>query len=161
MSCFWWTASSPFFLWNYQMKKKYHPSTCGVDPFISFGILTHFFWDEPVYQKQLISSVLKLMPNPVGNFVNGYLEVKDCRHVQSIVCRTTVVAHFAKVLVWREGGWQKSAKFANIFYGQSLRSDHVLALCVCILIHNLETEKDYMQTNYMLLLESVHRGCWR
>ena len=66
MSCFWWTASSPFFLWNYQMKKKYHPSTCGVDPFISFGILTHFFWDEPVYQKQLISSVLKLMPNPVG-----------------------------------------------------------------------------------------------
>ena len=25
MSCLWWTVSSQFFLWKYQMKKKYHP----------------------------------------------------------------------------------------------------------------------------------------
>ena len=81
--------------------------------------------------------------------------------MKSTVCSTTVVAHSAKVLVWWEGGWQKSAKFTNIFYGQSLRSDYVLALCHCIFKYDLETEKDYMQTNYMLLLECVHRGCWK
>ena len=41
--------------------------------FFSFGISSKKNWDEPVHHKQLVSSVWKLMPNPVESERNEFL----------------------------------------------------------------------------------------
>ena len=62
--------------------------------FFSFGISSKKFWDEPVHHKQLISSVWKLMNNPVYTVLQVQPNIKYSWLIAEILDETGSSTHW-------------------------------------------------------------------
>ena len=68
--------------------------------FFSFGISSKKFRDEPVHQKQLISSVWKLMTNPVGKV--PWVQILRWPDAHRKFVKTNKPKSFVFVSIWRK-----------------------------------------------------------